>query len=129
MRAFVVPASILCAVLASAASSGPQEQPAMTVGDLQQLCTGSDHVSRNACRIYILGVTQGLQVGLDIADGKLHEGRPCVPDDTSADALESVLKRRLAAAIAASPANGNRDAARFIGGALGHSFPCAKGQR
>ena len=31
---------------------------AMTAGDLQQLCLGSDTTSKNVCRIYILGVVQ-----------------------------------------------------------------------
>jgi hypothetical protein len=126
MRAAVMSASIASTLLAVAAASALQEAPAMTAGDLHQLCLGADHVSRNACRIYILGVTQGLQVGLDIADGRLHAARPCVPGDTSAEALETLLKRKLSEDLAASPRAGERDAARFVGGALGHAFPCGK---
>jgi hypothetical protein len=41
----------MAALLLTAARAA---QPAMTAGDLAQLCDGSDHVSVNACRIYIL---------------------------------------------------------------------------
>lgn len=129
MRSIALLTTITCALLAGAASAELQEQPAMTAGDLQQLCLGSDHVSRNACRIYILGVTQGVEVGLAIADGKLQGGRPCVPADISAETLESTLKSSLAQSLAASAANRNRDAARFIGSVLTHTFPCQKGRR
>ncbi len=94
----------------------------MTAGDLQQLCLGTDHVSKNACRIYILGVTQGIEVGMATADNK--GPRPCVPGDQSAEALESTLKAKLDSDLASSPANRDHDAARFIGSALAHAFPC-----
>lgn len=99
----------------------------MTAGDLQQLCLGTDHVSKNACRIYILGVTQGIEVGLATADGKGR--RPCVPGDTSAEALESTLKTKLDVDLAASPSNRDHDAARFIASVLAHAFPCSKPHR
>ena len=124
MRTLVLSTILLS--LATAASSAPQEEPAMTAGDLQQLCLGTDHVSKNACRIYILGVTQGLEVGLAMADGKVAGGRPCVPTDTSAETLESTLKTRLDADLAATPSHRDHDAARFVGSALAHAFPCPK---
>jgi len=96
----------------------------MTAGDLQQLCLGTDHVSVNACRIYILGVTQGIEVGLATADGK--GARPCVPADTSAETLQSTLKAKLDADLAATPAHRERDAARFISSVLAHAFPCTR---
>lgn len=126
MRSIAIAAMLAGSVLSTSAASDPQEVPAMTAGDLQQLCLGTDHVSKNACRIYILGVTQGIEVGMATADARGR--RPCVPGDTSAEALESTLKSKLDADLAASPANRNRDAARFIGSALAHAFPCARPQ-
>jgi hypothetical protein len=122
MRSIALAAIIAGAVLATPASSDPQEAPAMTAGDLQQLCLGTDHVSKNVCRIYILGVTQGIEVGMATADSK--GPRPCVPGDTSAQALESTLKSKLDADLASAPGNRDHDAARFIGSALAHAFPC-----
>jgi Rap1a immunity proteins len=121
MRSIAIAATLLAALLTSAASS---EQPAMTAGDLGQLCTGTDHVSRNACRIYILGVTQGIDLGLSMADGKLPGGRPCVPPGMSAEQLELTLKKKLAAVD--SPAARDREASGFIGAVLVGAFPCPK---
>jgi hypothetical protein len=123
MRAIALVLTLAAALLATAASS---EQPAMTAGDLQELCGGTDHVSRNACRIYILGVTQGITVGMNIADGKSGGARPCVPEAISGDRLEKTLTTRLDQKLATSPASRDADAAAFIGTALGGAFPCAK---
>jgi Rap1a immunity proteins len=97
----------------------------MTVDDLAQLCAGADHVSRNACRIYILGVTQGVRLGARMA---AHgEKPPCVPRGTSADALEATIKSALARETTGATAGGGADAAQLIGATLASAFPCAKG--
>jgi len=103
-------------------------QEAMTAEDLQQLCQGSDHVSRNACRIYILGITQGVQLGISLAQGKGRGSRPCVPAGISAEELEQTVKRRLTKDLGARPGDGAHDAAGFIGGVLAESYPCASSQ-
>jgi Rap1a immunity proteins len=108
-------------------SAGASEQHAMTAGDLQELCTGSDHVSVNACRVYILGVTEGIAVGLRMAGGKSGGGRPCIPDNVSAQELEQTVKSRLDEDLTAHPANRTLDASRFIGAVLAHAFPCGTG--
>jgi hypothetical protein len=103
-------------------ASAAEEQPAMTAGDLEQLCSGTDHVSRNACRIYILGVTQGIAIGMRIAAGKNANHRPCVPATISAESLEDTVKKRLAAL----GTERDRDAAGFVGSVLGAAYPCPK---
>jgi hypothetical protein len=116
------PATIAAAVAATLLlTAAAPEEPAMTASDLAQLCSGSDHVSVNACRVYILGVTQGIAVGIHLAGGKSAASRPCVPAGISADELEAALKRKLAALDAES---GRHDAAGFIGTALAAAFPC-----
>lgn len=109
------------ALLAAHAAAG---QPAMTAGDLEQLCAGSDHVSRNACRIYILGVTQGLTLGFELAHSQSGNRRPCLPAGISAETLEETLQRRLASLSA--PAEREREAAGFIAAVLAAAFPCTK---
>lgn len=101
-------------------------QPAMTAGDLAQLCSGSDHVSVNACRIYMLGVTQGIAVGIHMAAAPGPASRPCVPPGISAEELEASLKKELAALDADSA---QRDAAGFLGAALAARFPCGGGKQ
>lgn len=95
----------------------------MTAADLAQLCSGTDHVSRNACRIYILGVAQGMDVGIRMAGGGSRASGPCVPRGIAAQELEATVKQKLAALDA--PA-GARDAAGFIAAVLLKSFPCGK---
>ena len=121
MRAAAFVFVVAGAVLASMTSSA---EPAMTAADLQQLCAGTDHVSVNVCRVYILGVTEGITLGMNIAAGKPAGGRPCVPRDISGDALELVVKTKLD--TLSSPADRDADASRFIGAALGTAFPCRK---
>lgn len=120
MRTLATTLTVCAALLLAAASS---EEPAMTANDLAQLCTGTDHVSVNACRIYILGVTQGIDVGVRLAGGRTRAGRPCVPPGISAEDLETTVKRRLAALDATT---GARDAAGFIGEVLMKAFPCTR---
>jgi hypothetical protein len=108
----------------SPAANAAEEQPAMTAGDLEQLCSGTDHVSRNACRIYILGVTQGIAIGLRIAEGKNASHRPCVPATISAEALEETVKKKLAGLSTSTERD--RDAAGFIGSVLATAYPCTK---
>jgi Rap1a immunity proteins len=124
MRPLALALTILGALLASAASS---ERYAMTAGDLQDLCAGSDHVSKNVCRVYILGVTEGITVGMHMAEGKTRGGRPCIPDGVSAERLEQTLKTKLDDDLAAATANRAQDASGFIGAALVQAFPCARG--
>jgi hypothetical protein len=98
----------------------------MTAGDLAQLCSGTDHVSRNVCRIYILGVTQGIAVGIRMAAGQSSGSRPCVPPGISAEDLELALKKKLGALDSTAE---QEDAAGFIGAALVADFPCARSKR
>jgi hypothetical protein len=114
-------ATIVAAAAVLLLTAAAPEQPAMTAGDLAQLCTGSDHVSRNACRIYILGVTQGIAVGMRMAADRSRVSRPCVPPGISAEELEATLKKSLAALDADSQ---QHDAAGFIGAAVAAAFPC-----
>jgi len=119
MRSVATTLTIIGALLAAGASS---QQQVMTAGDLQELCAGTDHVSRNVCRIYILGVTQGITVGMNIADGKTRGGRPCVPESVSGEHLEHTLTARLDEEL--GPANRKRDASDFIGAVLVRAYPC-----
>jgi hypothetical protein len=117
---------MLAAAAAVAVAAAAPAQPAMTAGDLAQLCGGSDHVSVNACRIYLLGVTQGIAVGMRMADARSAEKRACVPPEISAEDLEARLKKKLAGL---DPDAGQHDAAGFIGAALAAAFPCGRGRR
>ena len=119
-------ATIITAAAALAFTAASAGQPAMTAADLAQLCGGADHVSVNACRIYMLGVTQGIAVGMRMAGTKSPARHACVPPETSAEELEATLKKKLATL---DPGSGQHDAAGFIGAALAAAFPCGGARR
>jgi hypothetical protein len=112
LRAVLIAGSWLLGLPAQA------EESAVTAADLQQLCRGTDTTSRNVCRIYILGVTQGIELGLN-----MRGHRPCVPA-MSADALQQSIKSKLDEDLSAVPADGKLGAAGVIAGILAHSYPC-----
>jgi len=105
-------------MLLSAAAAAADEN-AMTAGDLQQLCLGSDTTSKNVCRIYILGVVQGIEVGLN-----MRGRRPCVPATTSAESLQQTIKSKLDEDLAAVPGDKNLVASGIIGGIVARAYPC-----
>jgi hypothetical protein len=115
---------LLCALGASAAPPAPPAMNTVTAGDLAAFCVGSDHVSQNVCRIYILGVTQGVVLGL--GNAPVTPAHPCVPADISAETLEEAVKARIEAELQAHPAAAAQDGARFIVAMLGKAYPCAK---
>lgn len=108
------------------AGSPASEGRAMTAADLHQLCHGSDTTSKNVCRIYILGVVQGIEVGLNIADGKGMGARPCIPKKTSAEVLEEAVKLSLAEDLTRVPSDRNVYASGIIGEIMVKVFPCPK---
>ena len=112
----------LSALLLTTVAASAGEDNAITAADLQQLCRGSDTTSRNVCRVFIVGVVQGIQLGLQLADR--HGARPCVPGATSAEALESTVKAQLDQRLKAAPGDEQQAAAEVIGRVVVHAFPC-----
>src|ERR1700676_529172 len=83
---------------------------AMTAGDLQEICIGSSAESKAACRFYLLGITQGISMGMGIADGKMEGGRPCIPENLSASAIELVVKIKMGQDLMVFPDDRKLDA-------------------
>lgn len=105
----------------------PAEEKAMTAGDLQQLCIDSSGESKAACRFYLLGITQGVSLGMNIADGKIQGGRrPCIPDNLSAAAIELTVKMKMGEDLMVFPDDRQLDASGFVGAVLMTNFPCRK---
>jgi hypothetical protein len=99
---------------------------AMTGGDLQQICTGQSAESKAACRFYILGITQGVTMGMSIADGKTNGGRPCIPEDVSGSDLELDVKIKLGQDLMVYPEDKKLDASGIISAILIKTFTCQK---
>jgi hypothetical protein len=102
------------------------EDKAMTAGDLQQICIDSSAESKAGCRFYLLGITQGISMGMAIADGKAQGGRPCVPDNLSASAIELAVKMKLGEDLMVFPDDRKLDASGVVGAILVSTFPCGK---
>ena len=54
-----------------------EDTRAMTVGDLKEFCTSSNHENQAACRFFIYGVVQGLSLASVMA----KDGRFCIPNN------------------------------------------------
>ena len=126
MKRIVGVALTIMAGLQPAVLSAESEEHAMTGGDLQQMCVAQDDANKTGCRLYILGVTQGITAGMNIADGKTIGGRPCIPDNISGQALEPVVKMKLGADLTVFPADRKEDASGLIAGVIVSSFACSK---
>lgn len=121
------------AILASAvalmmAASGPalsDDAPALTAGDLQELCAGTD-VQTKACRYYILGLAEGFTMGLSVADKKMDDSRACLPPGTSQDEMMSEVKKTLGELLTAYPDDKMHPAAGLVGAVLANHWPCRK---
>lgn len=118
-------AALLCTLTARTGVAGPSE-PVLTAGDLRQLCTASDTTSKNVCRVYILGVTQGISIGLNIADGKASSRRPCIPDLLSGESLSESVKTKLNQILEASPQERGLDASVFVATVMAKTYACPK---
>lgn len=117
LLALTATAFLLASVAATAADDN-----AITAGDLQQLCHGSDTTSKNVCRVFIVGVVQGIQLGLDMADRQA--ARACLPGTMSAAGLESAVKTQLDQKLQATPAAQEQSAASLISTIVVRTYPC-----
>ena len=123
MKSFIIFSTISMLMLSASAHSADN---AMTAGDLQQICLGYDAESKAACRFYILGIEQGINLGMNIADGKTQGGRPCVPVNTSSYALELAVKMKMGEDLMVYPDDRKVDASGFVGAIIVTTFPCRK---
>jgi hypothetical protein len=93
----------------------------MTTGDLQEICIGRDEGSKNACKFYILGVTEGTSVAAGVANDKAHF---CIPEGVSASAMELVVKMAIGQDLMVFPADRDIPAVSFVAAAMQKAFPC-----
>jgi len=98
----------------------------MTAGDLQQICISSDAQSKSACQFYIFGITQGISLGMSIADGKTSGGRPCVPPGLDSAAIELAVKMKMGQDLMVYPDDRKLEASGLVGAILASTFPCRK---
>ena len=124
MKLLITLSVYICALVISASALAADN--AMTAGELQQICLGSNAESKAACRFYILGIVQGIDSGMTIADGKIQGGRPCVPENISGSALELAVKMKMGAVLMVFPDDRKLDASGFVTAMIIKTFPCRK---
>jgi hypothetical protein len=122
-----IAAAALVAFLAVAARARADEPPrAMTVADLQEICTATDEVSKATCRYFIFGVGKGLR----LAAAKLGDNTYFrIPDNLSAAAMELAVKISIGQDLMVFPADRDLEASGAVVGALMSAFPCKSATR
>jgi hypothetical protein len=120
--------TLCCSTIAGTAQSkrASADEKAMTAGDLQEICIGSSAESKASCQFYLLGIAQGISMGMSIADGKTEGGRPCIPENLSASAIELAVKIKMGQDLMVYPDDRKLEASGLVSAALVSSFPCRK---
>jgi hypothetical protein len=108
-------------ILTIALFGAPAIAGQITVGDLHEICSGTDYESRAACRFYILGVTEG--AGLGAAVAKAPAGF-CIAPDLSSVALMEAVEKAIKDDLTLFPKDRDLAASGFIGTVVKDSFPC-----
>jgi len=125
MRPFMLIVTNVWLLLLTAANVFAADNP-MTAGDLQEICLAADPESKAGCRFFILGMVQGIDVGMAVADGKTRGGRPCVPEDATASALELAVKMKMGQQLMVFPDDRKLYASGVVAAAIIATFPCKK---
>lgn len=102
------------------------DENVMTAGDLQEICISSSAESKAACRFYLFGISQGISMGMSIADGKTQGGRPCVPENLSASGIELAVKMKMGQDLMVYPDDRKLEASGLVSAILISTFPCRK---
>jgi hypothetical protein len=122
----------LSVLLASAAPTVPaMAAGAMTLADLREMCAASDAEGQAACRFFIMGAFQGLQMAGSVtpgAGGQFNERKAgktfCVPDDLPQSVMVQKVVNFADADVKAFPADASMPAISFVASVVVKSYPC-----
>ena len=107
----------------AAQQAQPQGPTQMTVSELKDYCAAKDAGGKNACRFYILGVAQGVELGAGEARDQTHF---CIPEGLAPEDLVTVVKRAMDRYLTAYPMNANKQAVALVGAAMMQAYPCRR---
>jgi hypothetical protein len=103
----------------------------MTLADLKQMCSTEDAVGKAACRFFILGAFEGLEMAgaAEPSAGKTFQERTvnkqfCTPEDLSQDEMVAVVKRLAAADTKKFPEDNKMPAISFVGSVIVTNYGC-----
>lgn len=116
MKAIITALVLMASVMAPKAFAGR-----MTTADLISICGGSEEVTQNACKFYILGVTEGTSLAAGLAADKGHF---CIPEGVTATEMVLVFRRVVQQDIRAFPADLEMPAVSMVGAIMQREYPC-----
>lgn len=105
--------------------SAPVRADQLTAGELQQICSSQKLDVDAPCRFYIMGIVQGITIGIGMADGRAG-GKPCIPDNLPISKLETVVKAQLGADLQVNPDDKTLPASSFVGAVIAQTFKCQR---
>jgi Rap1a immunity proteins len=120
--------AIMSLALTTAAANAAGQ---MTGNDLQSLCNATDQVASTACRFYILGVVQGIEIG----DGSyMNASRQMVERkktilcmvETSQSEMVGIVKDAMRQILSVYPDDGKLPATASILAAMSRKYPCPR---
>jgi hypothetical protein len=119
-------------VLVSCFASSPLKADELTAGELYSLCTSTDQNASAACRFFVLGVVQGIEIGdgsyMD-ANRRLVERKKtilCLPESIPQTQMVSIVRDAMKTVLAAYPGDKDLPATSSILAAMNRKFPCPK---
>jgi hypothetical protein len=95
----------------------------MKLSDLRDICSARDGDSTNACRFYVLGVTEGVSVGAGVSNDHSHF---CIPEGVSARDMVLAVKNQMTKDLAAFPQDKDMPAVSFVAAVMAETYPCQK---
>lgn len=110
--------AILVLLVVSTTLPASAEHARLTVSNLWEICTPSDKGSREACRYYILGVTDG--VAASIGD----KTQFCIPGGVPLITLESLIEKAIKEDLMLYPADRDLAAVGLVRAAVQKAYPC-----
>ena len=113
--------AILAFLVVGTTMPASAEHEQLSVGNLQEIRTRSDNGGKEACRYYILGVTERTRMAAAFAGDKTHF---CIPEGVSLVAVESLIKNEIEEDLTVYPADRDLAAVGFVTAVAQKTYPC-----
>lgn len=120
--------AIVLALIASFAAEADE----LTAGELYAWCKDKYDVSQTACKFYILGVVQGIELGDGSKMGSNNRLSPkkntifCAPDNMPVSQMIDVFTTRVRVLEQSYPQDLKLPAVGIVGAAMVNAFPCSR---
>jgi hypothetical protein len=114
--------AILIAASMLVGFNGWCEAAPLKVSELLLVCTDPGHEAKTACKLYILGVTDGLFASAEAGDHTKH----CLSGVINTDTLVKAFVDNIAGELQRHPDEGDLPAGSVVAVVLDTAFPCPK---